>query len=460
MTTSVTSPPWLARACGQLGLFETPGGAIDPAVKDMFADIGHSEVDGGDIAWCAAFAGSCLERSGCPSTKSLAARSYLAWGQSLDSPRPGSIIVLSRDPDPAQGHVGFYVGETGASVLLLGGNQSNGVTVSAFAKSRVLGMRWPVVGPSMEPDQSHVREDAAPVTPASCDPSSGPTSSIFNAALVHVLEMEGGYTDDPADPGGPTNLGITLADYAQSLHQSLDDTTRDALLAGLKRITAPAVRDIYWQTYWLPSGCPSMPAAIAYFHFDTAVNMGTGTAIRMLQTACGCLVDGEVGPITSAAVDAADPAALLHNYADLRRRRYRSLSTFQHFGRGWLARVDTTLTRALAVVSTPNLQQGKTNMANDQSSQNGSNDQGFDSAKWWGNSTTIWGAVITGLAAVVPALAPAIGVQITPDTIHTGADQIGAIIQALMGLAGTIAAINGRVNASQKLMQRLVSVKI
>jgi len=449
MTTPNATPPWIAIACGKLGLHETPAGAIDPDVKAMFADAGHPEIDSGEVAWCAAFAGSCLERAGFKSTRSLAARSYLSWGTALPEPRIGAIVVLSRDPDPAEGHVGFYLGETGASVLLLGGNQSNGVTVAPFAKSRVLGLRWP------DPSATTA---AAPVPQQSY--AAAATSPAFEAALVNVLEMEGGYTDDPADPGGPTNLGITLADYALSLNQPVDDTTRDGLIEGLKAISQTQVRAIYWQRYWLPAGCAEMPAAVAYFHFDTAVNMGTGTAIRMLQTAAGCLVDGETGPITAAAVASASAPALLATYADLRRRRYRSLSTFSHFGRGWLARVDTTLTRALALNSSPNLAEGKSPMSNDQTSQSSSNDQVFDSSKWWGNSTTIWGAVVTGMAAVVPVLGPAIGVTITPDTVHTGADQVSAIVQAVIGLMGTIATIRGRVNATQSLSQKLVSLKI
>ena len=97
-------------------------------------------------------------------------------------------------------------------------------------------------------------------------------------------------------------------------------------------------------------------------------------------------------------------------------------------------------------------------MSNDQSTV--SNDPAADIGKWWGNSSTVWGAVITGLAAVLPALGPAMGMSITPDTIHSGADQVAAIIQAVVGLAGTVATIRGRVNATQPLTQRFVSLKI
>jgi lysozyme family protein len=73
---------------------------------------------------------------------------------------------------------------------------------------------------------------------------------------------------------------------------------------------------------------------LALFHFDTAVNMGVGTAARMLQTALGVDADGEIGPITLATASRADPPRVLAAYAALRRTRYRSLSTFRRFGRG------------------------------------------------------------------------------------------------------------------------------
>ena len=73
---------------------------------------------------------------------------------------------------------------------------------------------------------------------------------------------------------------------------------------------------------------------------------------------------------------------------------------------------------------------------------------------------TIWGAVVTGLAAILPALGPAIGINVTPQTIHTAADQAAAVIQAATGLAGTLMAIYGRVRATQPLEQRLVTVHV
>ena len=80
--------------------------------------------------------------------------------------------------------------------------------------------------------------------------------------------------------------------------------------------------------------------------------------------------------------------------------------------------------------------------------------------KWWGQSITIWGGIVTGLAAVLPAIGPAFGLNVSPATVHTAADQMLAIAQAIGGLAGTFTVIFGRVRATQPLMQRAVIVKV
>ena len=103
-------PRWLELAWADLGVAEAPGAANNPRVVRYYADAGHPEVTADEVAWCAAFVGACLERAGVASTRSLMARSYLAWGEALDEPRTGAIAVLSRGSDPSLGHVGFLIG--------------------------------------------------------------------------------------------------------------------------------------------------------------------------------------------------------------------------------------------------------------------------------------------------------------------------------------------------------------
>jgi len=432
MPTPLDQPAWLAPAWAELGQRETPGSATNPRIAELFADAGHPAVTSDDVAWCAAFVSACLERADTPSARTLRARDYLNWGNHLSTPRFGAIAVLSRGPDPNAGHVGFLIGQSTNGLILLGGNQSNAVTVEAFPTSRLLSLRWPWLNPPAPlPD---------PTTPA-------PQNPTFNRALAHVLDMEGGYTKDPADPGGPTNFGITLADFARHHKMAITPENRATLIGGLQRIQAHEVRAIYLNDYWFKAACPSLPPSLALFHFDTAVNMGKVTAIRMLQTALGCPIDGEFGPVTQAAVTSANPRAALKTYADLRRARYRTLNGFPRFGRGWLARVDKTLALSLTLAT------GPTSMINASTPTQAQ-------PKWWGESITIWGAVVTGLAAVLPAIGPALGLDVSATTVHTVAGQITNIAQALVGLIGTLTAVYGRVRAQQPLVQRTLTLKV
>jgi uncharacterized protein (TIGR02594 family) len=435
MTTPLNQPVWLGRAWLELGQQEASGDQINPHIRDFFADAGHPNVSSDEVAWCAAFVCACLERSHLRSTRSLRARDFLGWGTALASPCLGAIAIFSRSPDPASGHVAFVIGETADTVMVLGGNQHDAVTVAALPKSRLLALRWP---------------DLSETTQSAIAPR-------FASALKHILEMEGGYTNDSADPGGPTNFGITLADYARFRDQPIDPTSREALIHGLQHIPLADVEHIYLDRYWIPSGCQTLPPPLAFFHFDTAVNMGTGTAIRMLQLALDCPVDGIYGPQTQSAAVRLNPALSLAAYAKLRRTRYRSLATFPRFGRGWLTRVDTTLARALTLsLSPPSTTTGPPAMPIDLTPALSPDAQ----PKWWGQSLTIWGGVVTGLAAVLPAIGPAFGLTVSPATVHTAADQLMAVAQAVAGLTGTLTVIFGRVRATQPLMQRSVTVKV
>ena len=103
------------------------------------------------------------------------------------------------------------------------------------------------------------------------------------------------YGDDPYDPGGPTNLGITLAVYAR--YKGVDVTADNigALKSELKQIPVETAGRIYRSRYWLAAQCPQLAAPLAVFHFDTAVNHGVDGAARMLQQSVGADVDGEIG---------------------------------------------------------------------------------------------------------------------------------------------------------------------
>ena len=163
-------------------------------------------------------------------------------------------------------------------------------------------------------------------------------SANFEASLPFVLRWEGGFVDHPADPGGRTNKGITQRVY---------DTRRarqGLLPQDVKLIEDSEVEAIYESGYWLPPRCDILRRRLDLVQFDTAVNMGAGRAVRFLQEAAGCCVDGDFGPRTEEAAAACDLAATIEAYCDARLAYYRRLVEKRPglgiFLRGWANRVN------------------------------------------------------------------------------------------------------------------------
>lgn len=155
----------------------------------------------------------------------------------------------------------------------------------------------------------------------------------FDTCLPIILEAEGGYSDNPKDSGGTTNLGVTLNTLSGYLG-------RTATVADVKALTPATVAPLYRTHYWAAASCDQLPAGVDLIIFDSAVNMGVGTAVKFLQEAAGVRdMDGIAGPETIAAVTAYDAETLIAKTASLRVARYKSLPTFHTFGNGWLARV-------------------------------------------------------------------------------------------------------------------------
>lgn len=431
-------PRWLAEAWAEFGVREIAGPASEARILALYRDAGHGPVRSDDVPWCAAFVGACLKRAGLPHTGSLMARSYARWGEAAEGHRIGAVAVLTRGADPALGHVGFLMGRTGSKIFILGGNQNNSVSVAAFDASRLIALRWPV--------EAQIQ---------------APPANVFEAALKHVLEMEGGYSDDPHDPGGPTNKGILLREYAAWKGITPTALNTASLKRELRAIPDEVVRAIYLKKYWEPALCGELAAPLALMHFDAAVNHGTGAAIRMLQEAAGSEADGELGPLTRAALARQPLATTLARYGELRRKRYRALPHFWRFGRGWLNRVERTTATARTLFPRPDTQATSIETGENPMAKDLTNDiTGSAEPKWWGQSLTIWGVVITALSSVVPALAPVIGVDIPADMVQDAGGQVVSTVQAITGLAGTLLAIFGRIRAKQPLSRREMSLRL
>lgn len=163
-------------------------------------------------------------------------------------------------------------------------------------------------------------------------------SPAFEASLPFVLRWEGGYVDHPADPGGRTNKGVTQGVYDRwRTQQGLPPRH-------VKLIEDAEVDAIYEAGYWLPPGCDLLRRQLDLVQFDTAVNMGVGRAVRFLQAAVGCDVDGTFGPQTAKEAAECDLEATLEAYCNARLDYYRRLAErrpeLKVFLKGWTNRLN------------------------------------------------------------------------------------------------------------------------
>ena len=162
----------------------------------------------------------------------------------------------------------------------------------------------------------------------------------FDKCMEMLLAHEGGYVNHPSDPGGMTNLGVTKRTYDEFNGTDIDEE-------GMRNLTVEDVMPIYRRNYWERCRCQDLPDGIDWAVFDWAVNSGTGRAAKALQRAVGTLEDGAIGPQTLMCVGNEKPEEIINRIAIHRDSFYRSLSTFDTFGRGWLRRNDETREQAL-----------------------------------------------------------------------------------------------------------------
>ncbi len=146
-------------------------------------------------------------------------------------------------------------------------------------------------------------------------------------------------TDDPRDPGGITNFGISIR-FAGSANLDIDSdgrTTGDDIRA----LTRERAAQIYFDYFWRRLRCADMPAGVALIVFDGGVNQGIGTIARRLQRAVSANDDGIIGGNTLRAIRAWDGryARLIDEIAARRGRRYAQTRNFEHYGLGWMRRL-------------------------------------------------------------------------------------------------------------------------
>jgi lysozyme family protein len=165
----------------------------------------------------------------------------------------------------------------------------------------------------------------------------------FADALRRLLAHEGGYSNHPADPGGPTKYGITIGDYRRYINPN-------ATAADVKAMSIDAAGKIYRERYWDVMRCDDLPSGVDYAVFDYAVNSGVGRSGKVLRRVLG-LGAGNAA-VTAAVVEAAakPPAQeIVTTICDERLRFLKSLKTWPTFGAGWGRRVAEVRAAALAL---------------------------------------------------------------------------------------------------------------
>lgn len=173
----------------------------------------------------------------------------------------------------------------------------------------------------------------------------------FPKALELVLKSEGGFSNNKADPGGPTNLGITLANFRRFVKPN--GTVED-----LKKLTKGQASTCYRRQYWDAIAGAELPDGIDYAVFDFAVNSGPTRAAQYLQKVVGVAQDGKIGPATIKAAKAALPATVIHKLCDerlafLKRIKSKGKLLWDTFGKGWSRRVQEVRAEALSLSGRP-----------------------------------------------------------------------------------------------------------
>lgn len=157
--------------------------------------------------------------------------------------------------------------------------------------------------------------------------------SNFERAFLKIIDIEGGYVDDPTDPGGPTKYGISQQQYPN---------------LNIEKLSYLDAKEIYYKDFWQQFGLGIIPSdEIATKCFDLLVNMPPKNAVKCFQRAlmaCGHRLkwDGILGPITLKTLQAADPVALLPAMRSEQAGYYERLilkkPEFEKFRGGWLKR--------------------------------------------------------------------------------------------------------------------------
>lgn len=154
----------------------------------------------------------------------------------------------------------------------------------------------------------------------------------FDDAFTALMGNEGGYSNNPADPGGETMWGIT-ARVARA----------HGYTGAMKDLPQATAKQIAKAEYWNPLSLDSFDPNLAFQVFDASYNHGQKQATLWLQRSVGAVADGAIGPKTIAAVIALPWYQVVFRFLSQRAKFYPTLSTWGTFGKGWTNRIGDNL---------------------------------------------------------------------------------------------------------------------
>lgn len=161
-------------------------------------------------------------------------------------------------------------------------------------------------------------------------------SNNFQLAFNRVINHEGGYSDNPKDPGnwtgGAVKKGLlkgTKYGIAAVSYPSLD----------IKNLTLEEAKNIYKKDYWDKNNLDLFDKILAFQIFDAAVNHGNKQAVKFIQSLVGVTEDGILGSVTANAIKSENQKKLAIDYVASRIAFYTKLKTFNSFGKGWMNRM-------------------------------------------------------------------------------------------------------------------------
>lgn len=170
-------------------------------------------------------------------------------------------------------------------------------------------------------------------------PTNSPTQyGTFDECFDVVLEHEGGYGDDPGDPGGPTKYGVALNEDGPALTKLLGHAPT---MDDIKNLTVAQAGEIFKQNYWDPMNISN----IADYRdqmviFDMCVLRGLSGCAKTAQAVVGVNQDGVMGPETVAAINKMDPLKFCENFLNACQAHFNASSETQ-FINGWTNRVNS-----------------------------------------------------------------------------------------------------------------------